>query len=114
MPNGMKVCILWTPSFLCDEFIINQTTMEITSTEKGKNKIARNGYLYVLKKMLANDVRCFECELRKKGNQCKAMIKLDIDDKIIGEVNLHTHAPSQTQVEVAKVKANSKGRHRQQ
>ena len=38
MPNGMKVCFLWTPSFLCDEFVINQTTMEITSTEKGKNK----------------------------------------------------------------------------
>ena len=108
MPNGMKVCFLWTPSFLCDEFIINQATMEITSTEKGKNRIARNGYLYVFKKMLANDVRCFECELRTKGNQCKAMIKLDIDDEIIGEVNLHTHAPSQTQVEVAKVKANIK------
>ena len=75
MPNGIKVCFLWTPSFLCDEFIIDQTTMEITSTEKGKNKIARNGYLYVFKKMLANDGRCFECELRRKGNQCKPMIR---------------------------------------
>ena len=45
--------------------------MEIISTEKGKNKIATNGYLYVFKKMLATDVRCFECELRRKGNQCK-------------------------------------------
>ena len=44
MPNGMKVRFLWAPSFLCDEFIINQITLEITSTEKGKNKIARNGY----------------------------------------------------------------------
>ena len=34
------------------------------------------------------------------------MIKLDIHDKIIGEVNFHTHAPSQTQVEMAKVKAS--------
>ena len=58
--------------------------------------------------MLANDVRCFECELRRKGNQCKATIKLDIDGEIIGEVNLHAHAPSQRQVEVAKVKANTK------
>ena len=56
--------------------------------------------------MLTNDVRCFKCELRRKGNQCKAMIKLDIHDKIIGEVNFHTHAPSQTQVEMAKVKAS--------
>ena len=81
--------------------------MEITSTEKRKNKIARNDYLYVFKKMLANDLRCFECELRRKGNQCKAMIKLDIDVEIIGDVNLHTHAPTQTQVEVAKVKAQT-------
>ena len=51
---------------------------------------------------------CCECELRRKGNQCKAMIKLDIDDEIIREVNLHTHAPSQMQDEVAKVKANIK------
>ena len=36
------------------------------------------------------------------------MIKLDIDGEIIGEVNLHTYASSQTQVEVAKVKANIK------
>ena len=36
------------------------------------------------------------------------MIKLDIDDEIIREVNLHTHAPSQMQDEVAKVKANIK------
>ena len=46
--------------------------------------------------------------LRRKGNQCKAMIKVDIDKEIIRKVNLHTHAPSQMQVEVAKVKANIK------
>ena len=86
MMNGMKVCFLCTPFFLCDKFIINQATMEITSTEKGKNKIARNGYSYVFKKMFANDLRCFECELTRKGDQCKAKIKLDIADEIIGEV----------------------------
>ena len=32
------------------------------------------------------------------------MIKLHIDDEIIVEVNYYTHAPSQTQVEVPKVK----------
>ena len=50
----------------------------------------------------------FVAPSRRKGNQCKAMIKLDIDDEIIGEVNLYTLAPSQSQVEVAKVKANIK------
>ena len=36
------------------------------------------------------------------------MIKLDIGDEIIGVVNLHTHTPLQTQVEVTKVMANIK------
>ena len=36
------------------------------------------------------------------------MIKLDIDDEIIEVVNLHTHTPLQTQVELTKVKANIK------
>ena len=102
MPNGIKICFIWAPSFLCDKFIINQTTMEITSTEKVENKIARNGYLCEFEKMLATNVQCFEC--RRKGNQCKAMIKLDTDDDITGEVNLHTHAPSHTQVEVENIK----------
>ena len=56
----------------------------------------------------------FVAPSRRKGNQCKAMIKLDIDDEIIGEVNLYTHAPSQSQVEVAKVKANTKRKAEQQ
>ena len=47
-------------------------------------------------------------ELRRNGNQCKAVIKLDISDEPNGEVNLHKHTLSQTQVEVAKVKANVK------
>ena len=38
--------------------------------------------------MLPNDVRCSECELGRKGNQCKAMIKLEIDNEINGELNL--------------------------
>ena len=44
----------------------------------------------------------------EKEINAKAMIKLDIYDEIIGEVNFHTHSPSQTHVEVAKVKANIK------
>ena len=36
------------------------------------------------------------------------MIKLHIDDEIIVEVNYYTHAPSQTQVKVPKVKGNIK------
>jgi len=79
--------------------------MEFTRTEKSQAKLIRNGYLYVFKKMLANDIKCYECVLRRKDGQCKALIKLDENDELVGQVNEHTHAPSQTQVEVAKVTA---------
>ena len=33
--------------------------MEFITTEKGQRKLIRNGYNYVFKKMLANDVSCW-------------------------------------------------------
>ena len=36
--------------------------------------------------LFANDVRSFECELRRKGN-CKAKNKLHLDDSIIAQLN---------------------------
>ena len=35
--------------------------MEFTKTEKGQRELIRNGYIYVLKKMLANEVSSWEC-----------------------------------------------------
>ena len=82
--------------------------MEFTKTEKGQRKLIRNGYIYVFKKMLANEVSSWECILCRKGNQCKATIKLSPTDEFIEQVNEHTHAPSQTEVEVTKVKSRIK------
>ena len=82
--------------------------MEFTTTERGNRKLIRDGYMYVFKKMLANDVSSWECILRRKGAQCKASIKLSILDEYIGQNNEHTHPPSQTQVEVTKAKASIK------
>ena len=76
--------------------------------ENGKRKLIRNGYIYVFKKMLGNEVSSWECILRWKGNQCKATIKLFPTDEFIEQVNEHTHAPSQTEVEVTKVKSRIK------
>ena len=78
--------------------------MEFTNTEKGQRKLIRNGYLYVFKKMLPNDVKCYDCILRRKDIQCKVLIKLDENDEFVG----HTHAACQTEVEVTKVKASIK------
>ena len=74
--------------------------MEFTTTERGNRKLIRDGYMYVFKKMLANDASSWECILRRIGAQCKASIKLSILE--------HTHTPSQTQVEVTKAKASIK------
>ena len=82
--------------------------MEFTTTERGNRKLIRDGYMYVFKKMLANDVSSWECILRRKGAQCKASIKLSILEVYIGQSNEHKHRPSQTQVEFTKAKASIK------
>ena len=79
--------------------------MEFTTKERGNRKLIRDGYMYVFKKMLANDVRSWEC---RKGAQCKTSIKLSILGEYIGQNNERTHPPSQTQVEATKAKASVK------
>ena len=66
-----------------------------------------NGYMYVFYKKFLNDVRCYECVLHRKG-ECKAKVKLGADDNFLEQLNDHTHPPSQTNIEVHKVKANIK------
>ena len=82
--------------------------MEFTNTERRNQKLTRDGYMYVFKKMLANDVSSFECILLRKCAQCKAWIKLSLLDEFIGQNNEHIHSRSQTEVEVTKAKANIK------
>ena len=77
--------------------------MEIVSSQKRKPKIIRNVFIYVFQKDHANEVRSYECELRRKG-QCKAKTKLDLGDNVIE----HIHPPSQVKVELTKVKSRIK------
>ena len=83
--------------------------MEFVRNEKGPRKLIRNGYLYMYQKDLAGEVTSWECELRRRG-QCKARVKLDRNNAFLQEVNDHTHPPTQTKVEVVKVKASIKRR----
>lgn len=39
----------------------------------------------------------------KQRSQCKTNIKVDLDDKIVGNANEHTYPPSALKVEVTKV-----------
>jgi len=50
-------------------------------------------------------VQSYECELRRNKQQCKAKIKVDIYENIIGAFNEHTHPPSDTVCEVNRIKS---------
>lgn len=80
--------------------------MEFTSTSKGKRKLIDGGFLYVYQKELANGVESWECEQRRRKT-CKAKVRLQ-NDQIIHRFNDHTHAPNQTKVDVAKIRADMK------
>lgn len=71
--------------------------------------LIKDGYTYVFQKTLSNEVKSYECVLRRKG-QCKARVKLSANDEFLEQFNDHTHPPSQTKVEVTKVKAKVKER----
>ena len=83
--------------------------MEFIETERGGRKLLRDGYLYVFKKNLANDITSWECVLRRQG-QCRASIKLDAQENFVEEVNDHTHPPSRTECDLVKTKASLKRR----
>ena len=65
--------------------------MEFVSSQKRKQRIIGNGFIYVFQKNLVNEVRSYECELRRKVQ--------DLDDNVIEKLNEHTHPPSQVKVE---------------
>ena len=55
--------------------------------------------MYVYQKDLAGEVTSWKCEAR---------VKLDRNYAFLQEVNEHTHPPTQTKVEVVKVKVSIK------
>ena len=44
------------------------------------------------------------------NGQCKAKVKLHMNGELVGEINKHTHPPSQDQAVVTKIKASIKRR----
>ena len=85
--------------------------MEFTTTERGARKLLKDGYIYLFKKNLANEITSWECELRRKG-ECRASIKLDELDNFVEQVNEHTHPLSATKCETTKIKERIKRRAR--
>ena len=50
--------------------------VETVASERGKNKVILNGFIYVKQKKLANNVISYECERRRGAgtnlSECKA------------------------------------------
>ena len=68
--------------------------MEFVSSQKRKQKIIINGFIYVFQKDFANKFRSHESELRREA-PWKAKIKLDLGDNVIAQLNERTRSPSQ-------------------
>ena len=81
--------------------------MESLCSQKRKRKNIINGFIYVFQKDFENEVRLYECELRRKG-QCKTKIKLDLGDNVIGQLYYNTQPPSHVKVKFTKVKGRIK------
>ena len=75
--------------------------MEFVKSDKGKDKVIFEGYVYVKQKNLANDVVSFECEKRRNKAECKAKIKIR-GEVLVGWFNEHSHGPDPAWQEVLK------------
>lgn len=80
--------------------------MEFIKSTRGKLKIAHEGFIYVKKKNLSNDVLCYECENRRHS-ACHATIRIS-EGKIIGYTNTHNHAPDKSRKEALIARARMK------
>ena len=69
--------------------------MEFTTTERGARKLLKDGYIYLFKKALANEITSWEWELRRK-RECRASVKLDELDNFVEQL-MNTHIPLQQQ-----------------
>ena len=86
---------------------IDASVIKIT-TERGKVKMAHNGFLYIFDKQsrVDDELTFWKCE---RMGRCKARVYIK-DGKITKQVNSHSHEPSASSVEVALVKSNIKKR----
>ena len=78
-------------------FHCTRITMERLDSEKRKQMLSLEGYMYVKQKVLAGGIVSYECKERRNG-RCKAKVKV-LDDEIVGRTHEHTHAPDGRKVE---------------
>ena len=85
--------------------------MEFIKSDRGKDRLVYDGYVYVKQKYLTTGVVSFECEERRNRATCKAKVKVHIQqNEIVDRLHDHTHAPDETKIEAAKTTHNIKMR----
>jgi len=75
--------------------------MEFVRSEKGKRKLALNGFMYVRDKV-QNGVTCWRCE---DCLNCKSRVFTAENDSIITAPTEHSHPLNPARIAVAKSKA---------
>ena len=80
--------------------------MEFILSNKGKRKLALNGFLYVCDKS-KNGVTYWRCENFRK---CRSRVSTAEDDSLMREPTEHSHSPDPACVEVARSKARIRHR----
>ncbi|XP_076816250.1 uncharacterized protein LOC143462093 [Clavelina lepadiformis] len=80
--------------------------MEFISSEKGKRKLALNGFMYVRDKT-KNGVTYWRCEDYLK---CKSRVSTTEDDSLKRAPSEHSHPPNPARVIVARAKASMRNR----
>ncbi|CAK8697796.1 unnamed protein product [Clavelina lepadiformis] len=80
--------------------------MEFISSEKGKRKLALNGFMYVRNKT-KNGVTYWRCEDYLK---CKSRVSTAEDDSLMRTPSEHSHPPNPARVIVARAKASMRDR----
>ena len=86
-------------------FEVKKLTMQFTTTERGKRMVI----CIHSKKILQLTFNQGNVTLHRKG-QCKATVKLTVTNDFVEQLNEHSHPPSQTKVEVIKIKTGIKRR----
>jgi len=80
--------------------------MEFILSEKGKRKLALNGFMYVSDKT-QNGVTYWRCENYLK---CKSRVSTSENDSLIRAPTEHSHPPNHARIAVAKAKARMRDR----
>jgi len=81
--------------------------MESTETSRGKENLKDAGFMFTFQAFSADSTtkRFWRCVI----SSCQCRLHTDVNDVIVNRLGHHPHGSDAARVEVAKIKANTKG-----